>query len=617
VAAGTPGAALAEEADRVDEAALGLVRAEILRLAGATPEATRAVHAAATELSRYDPFVWWDWLQAMTGIGPVAADQPMPPPGIAARYPGSPVLIGAYLTGLASLRAPIDPPEVTAERLREAARHYRLGPRRIHRFEVRHAEAVAQIAERRGDRVEAARARAHMVSILTELGHPVEDRAREFETPVAPAAGDREVAVTLTLAGPIIGAVVAPPGGAAAEARWAAPPDVVDGGQAGGPVLTTAAGLAQDWAEWMAAAGRDLAAPLDAALRDQATPCDVRLTLDAAPLHGLPWELLPATAGPVLCQRPEVRFCYRAPGRADVRHAETRTLQQALRRCGWDPGPIDGLFGRLTQRAVRMMQASRGLPGSGVLDAATWQTLRELQESRSGPAGNRVLILRPSLERSLRTQRGTHGSGIDISRGYAGIGMVVDVLENPAPESLDRYVEQHGADLPVLVHVMASMEGKHGTVYLDFSAEQAFSESAYLSSRPERVFVTLLARLIQRLGAERTPLTVLDVAAPPTRTEALRQLVLRNTFAQQLLQLGGTHAVLATGLAAPPDQLLLYDLLVTAIGDGRTAADIARALQHHRPVASHADILTLLPFAGTALLSVLPPQALTAVRSRA
>src|SRR5689334_1566691 len=52
-----------------------------------------------------------------------------------------------------------------------------------------------------------------------------------------------------------------------------------------------------------------------------------------------------------------------------------RTLQQRLRRLGDVPGPIDGLYGPLTEGAVRRFQQRRGLAADGIVGRQTKRSL--------------------------------------------------------------------------------------------------------------------------------------------------------------------------------------------------------------------------------------------------
>ena len=56
------------------------------------------------------------------------------------------------------------------------------------------------------------------------------------------------------------------------------------------------------------------------------------------------------------------------PGELSDRVAK---LQNWLAREGFDPGPIDAIYGPVTQRAVRLMQAREGLTQTGIVDAST------------------------------------------------------------------------------------------------------------------------------------------------------------------------------------------------------------------------------------------------------
>src|SRR3712207_744141 len=58
---------------------------------------------------------------------------------------------------------------------------------------------------------------------------------------------------------------------------------------------------------------------------------------------------------------------YSRPGGSDL----TREVQRRLRTLGFHPGPVDGLFGPRTERAVRDFQESRGLDPDGLVRGET------------------------------------------------------------------------------------------------------------------------------------------------------------------------------------------------------------------------------------------------------
>ena len=60
-----------------------------------------------------------------------------------------------------------------------------------------------------------------------------------------------------------------------------------------------------------------------------------------------------------------------------------RTLQRVLRRLGWAPGPVDGLFGPRTEAALLRFQAATGLSADGVAGPATWRGLGRSLEVRA------------------------------------------------------------------------------------------------------------------------------------------------------------------------------------------------------------------------------------------
>jgi len=54
----------------------------------------------------------------------------------------------------------------------------------------------------------------------------------------------------------------------------------------------------------------------------------------------------------------------------------TREVQLALKRMGYDPGPIDGKMGQQTRAALKAFQRAQGLEPDGVAGRRTWAKLK-------------------------------------------------------------------------------------------------------------------------------------------------------------------------------------------------------------------------------------------------
>jgi len=107
------------------------------------------------------------------------------------------------------------------------------------------------------------------------------------------------------------------------------------------------------------------------------------------------------------------------------------------------------------------------------------------------------------------------------------------------------------------------------------------------------------------------PTVILDVPWPGSKSEALRALFVRNSFAHQLAGLGRVVAVIGTGLALPSDQAKLYQLLLGGFGEGGDAAAVVSSIRRGAP--GHPSWWADLPFSSTALFlqraphTLLPP----------
>jgi peptidoglycan hydrolase-like protein with peptidoglycan-binding domain len=82
-------------------------------------------------------------------------------------------------------------------------------------------------------------------------------------------------------------------------------------------------------------------------------------------------------------------------------HDNLKKVQATLRDKGYDPGPIDGVMGPQTRKALRQYQKSENLPVTGHLDTQTAGRLGVGQESVGGDFKS---------------------AGKDVGRGGKGVG---------------------------------------------------------------------------------------------------------------------------------------------------------------------------------------------------
>ncbi|MGK7918949.1 MAG: peptidoglycan-binding protein [Trichodesmium sp.] len=63
------------------------------------------------------------------------------------------------------------------------------------------------------------------------------------------------------------------------------------------------------------------------------------------------------------------------------RGTEVKNLQVSLKKIGFNPGPIDGIFGMKTKVAVKKFQKSQGINPDGIVNQKTWEAFRQKQEN--------------------------------------------------------------------------------------------------------------------------------------------------------------------------------------------------------------------------------------------
>jgi len=54
-----------------------------------------------------------------------------------------------------------------------------------------------------------------------------------------------------------------------------------------------------------------------------------------------------------------------------------KQIQSALKKAGFDPGPIDGKIGKKTKKAIRQFQKANGLKADGIVGKLTWVKLKK------------------------------------------------------------------------------------------------------------------------------------------------------------------------------------------------------------------------------------------------
>jgi peptidoglycan hydrolase-like protein with peptidoglycan-binding domain len=87
-------------------------------------------------------------------------------------------------------------------------------------------------------------------------------------------------------------------------------------------------------------------------------------------------------------------------GATKAEAASVRSLQRQLRSLGWQPGPVDGLFGPRTEAAVLRFQNQTGLAVDGIVGP---QTTKALDRARTSPLREGVGYAEPNGSPRVRT----------------------------------------------------------------------------------------------------------------------------------------------------------------------------------------------------------------------
>lgn len=114
-------------------------------------------------------------------------------------------------------------------------------------------------------------------------------------------------------------------------------------------------------------------------------------------------------------------------------------LQRLLSRAGYQFGPVDGIVGGKTKKAIKAFQSAQKLKQSGAFDAATVARLRELYEGKAAPAVKPAAKAKPADIGHNGGPALAQPKKASLLGGLVG-GIVVDVLGGKIVDALKREV---------------------------------------------------------------------------------------------------------------------------------------------------------------------------------
>lgn len=194
---------------------------------------------------------------------------------------------------------------------------------------------------------------------------------------------------------------------------------------------------------------------------------------------------------------------------------DVRELQRALGVLGFDPGPIDGVFGGFTEQALRKFQMNMALPSDGIAGAYTYEALRNLRHSWEDkeivPKSDYIGFSRAAgvLEQHALCLFGTS----EFTRSVASRMSNLALATNPASKlvSADALLVAPDDDM-LFVHIMLPEDNpgvgvprvSYGGEDYSFSARMRAGIVTAKQQKPARVAIELPGRRWMDAGADRS-----------------------------------------------------------------------------------------------------------------
>lgn len=230
----------------------------------------------------------------------------------------------------------------------------------------------------------------------------------------------------------------------------------------------------------------------------------------------------------------------------------------------------------------------------------------------------RVVVIRPGSEVERGGMRGIEQTtGISLLRLYGAAGIEVFEVVNPGLDSIQHALR---TTRPAVVHIAAGLTDRlRGRPALKLG-QTGPRTKMYQSAAPDRddalLTTTDLAMVLR--DAPSLALVVLDADSPPTISERLHKLCLRNAFLAEVAAVSGVAAAIGIGLGEPDAQQAMVEALAHAVARGGTAQAIIDAVREPAPRepidpfigrvgwSSRGVLGAILPYAAAALWSPAP-----------